>query len=65
MRLVIRQDSAPTPGDVRAMGRGDTLTVHRPATLRPDWGSLAAMIAYARGAHVELTDDPERMTSHD
>lgn len=61
MRYVISEDRAPAAGDLRTLGPGDTVTVRRSATIRHDWAplSVSAMVAYARGAHVELVDDIE------
>lgn len=64
MRYIISVDHAPPAGTLRHLGPTDTVTVHRSATRRDDWGPLssAVMTAYARGAHVRLVDDVEQET---
>lgn len=64
MHYRIRHDAAPSEGVLRSLGPGDSVTVHRSATRRDDWGPLgsAIMTAYARGTHVRLVDDVEQET---
>ena len=46
--------STHVPGDIRSLGRGDTVVIYRDAPSREDWSSLlcAFPIAIGRGASV-------------
>jgi hypothetical protein len=51
---VLSRDSAPAMGDVRAMGKGQTLWILPDALGRPDWARYGDCIAAAamRGADI-------------
>lgn len=46
--------SRHVPGDIRALGRGDTIVLYRDAPTRRDWSALlcAFPVAIGRGASV-------------
>jgi hypothetical protein len=54
MIRTIRKDQAPALGDIRDLGRGDTIVVTHDANQRKDWGRFASAIADAvtQGADV-------------
>lgn len=54
MELKISADQAPSLGDVRRLGEGDTLRLHQDYRQRPDWIRYLAAAAHAmaRGARV-------------
>jgi len=52
--LVINARTAPSPGDLTALGTGDTLLISRSAVSRSDWAGyfVGIMTAYTRGAKI-------------
>lgn len=54
MQRQITAHSGPPPGEIRRLGRGDTLVLVEGAETRADWGRLvaAAADAVSRGAEV-------------
>ncbi|MFJ2407124.1 hypothetical protein ACIOUE_38155 [Streptomyces xanthochromogenes] len=54
MEITISAKSAPSLGDVRALGPGDTVRLHTDYRQRPDWIRYLAAAAHAmaRGARV-------------
>ncbi|MGW8327327.1 hypothetical protein ACWGLE_05370 [Streptomyces sp. NPDC055897] len=54
MQITISAKSAPSLGDVRALGTGDMVRLHQDYRQRPDWIRYLAATAHAmaRGARV-------------
>lgn len=58
MTVVLSADRSLAPGDIRALGAGDLVTLRRSVKDRADWDHIipALLIAVVRGASVVWED---------
>lgn len=65
MFAVIRKDHAPALGNVRELGRGDTIVIVNGASVRPDWARYLDAIGQAvtNGADVRQVKRGQTLTA--